>query len=372
MHEKNSQNYCRMFRSLCMRFFVDGVESIFPLDYILRDGLYQRPRGVSGDIKIIGIDERTLERLGPVGTWSRSCYADLLDRLNEDEETRPLVIGFDIIFSGNVDEEGDQAFADRAEKGGNVVTASQLLYSEKAEMDENGIPYYRITGEVLPYEALRKAAISGYTNVAQDSDGTVRRILVEQDYKGESRMMFSQVIYNRYCDEKKIEPETVKQDKTGRTLINYSGKPGDYEYISFVDVLDGKIDTRIFKDCIVLVGAYAGIYAGKIFRKRKSLYSGYTGGTFLCPGAFSVSENENSRSDYSPGGIRFCRAGSMYRAQQQRYHRQYSVRTAYAYRLLHILSGIPLSCSKAEAAKGIECLQKICGAAGCGGNRKEG
>lgn len=228
-----------------------------PLDYILRDGLYQRPRGVSGDIKIIGIDERTLERLGPVGTWSRSCYADLLDRLNEDEETRPLVIGFDIIFSGNVDEEGDQAFADRAEKGGNVVTASQLLYSEKAEMDENGIPYYRITGEVLPYEALRKAAISGYTNVAQDSDGTVRRILVEQDYKGESRMMFSQVIYNRYCDEKKIEPETVKQDKTGRTLINYSGKPGDYEYISFVDVLDGKIDTRIFKDCIVLVGAYA-------------------------------------------------------------------------------------------------------------------
>lgn len=38
-----------------------------------------------------------------------------------------------------------------------------------------------------------------------------------------------------------IEPETVKQDKTGRTLINYSGKPGDYEYISFVDVLDGKL-----------------------------------------------------------------------------------------------------------------------------------
>ena len=86
--------------------FLLTVWNLFsPLDYILRDGLYQRPRGVSGDIKIIGIDERTLERLGPVGTWSRSCYADLLDRLNEDEETRPLVIGFDIIFSGNVDEE---------------------------------------------------------------------------------------------------------------------------------------------------------------------------------------------------------------------------------------------------------------------------
>lgn len=87
-----------MFRSLCVRFLLTVWNLFSPLDYILRDGLYQRPRGVSGDIKIIGIDERTLERLGPVGTWSRSYYADLLDRLNEDEETRPLVIGFDIIF----------------------------------------------------------------------------------------------------------------------------------------------------------------------------------------------------------------------------------------------------------------------------------
>ena len=44
--------------------FLLTVWNLFsPLDYILRDGLYQRPRGVSGDIKIIGIDERTLERL---------------------------------------------------------------------------------------------------------------------------------------------------------------------------------------------------------------------------------------------------------------------------------------------------------------------
>ena len=37
---------------------------ISPLDYIVKDALYQRPRGVSGDIEIIGIDERTLEELG--------------------------------------------------------------------------------------------------------------------------------------------------------------------------------------------------------------------------------------------------------------------------------------------------------------------
>ncbi len=47
-----------------------------PLDYILRDGLYQIPRGVDSRIKIIAIDEATLEELGPIQTWSRSYYAD--------------------------------------------------------------------------------------------------------------------------------------------------------------------------------------------------------------------------------------------------------------------------------------------------------
>lgn len=238
--------------------FLLTVGNLFsPLDYILRDGLYQRPRGVSGEIKIIGIDERTLEELGPVGTWSRQTYADLLDRLNADEDAKPAVIGFDILFSGNVDEAGDLAFAKKAGDSGNVVTASQLLYRDKAERNESGILYYPVTDVVLPYEALREASVYGYTNVAQDSDSTVRRILVEQSYNGSSQTMFPQVIYHLYCEKKGLEPQTVKQDKTGRTLINYSGKPGDYECVSFVDVLNGKIDSRAFKDCIVLVGAYA-------------------------------------------------------------------------------------------------------------------
>ena len=54
-----------------------------------------------------------------------------------------------------------------------------------------------------------------------------------------------------------MSKNTVPTDKYGKTVINYSGKPGDYEHISFVDVINGKIDTRTFKNSIVLVGAYA-------------------------------------------------------------------------------------------------------------------
>ena len=41
------------------------------LDYMVRDKLYQIPRGIDGDIKIIAIDEHTLNEYGPIGTWSR-------------------------------------------------------------------------------------------------------------------------------------------------------------------------------------------------------------------------------------------------------------------------------------------------------------
>ena len=50
---------------------------------------------------------------------------------------------------------------------------------------------------------------------------------------------------------------SIPVDKFGRSQINYSGKPGDYESISMSDVLSGKIDTRAFKGSIILVGAYA-------------------------------------------------------------------------------------------------------------------
>ena len=39
--------------------------------------------------------------------------------------------------------------------------------------------------------------------------------------------------------------------------IYYAGKPFDYEAVSMSDLLSGKVDSRVFTDCIVLVGAYA-------------------------------------------------------------------------------------------------------------------
>lgn len=228
-----------------------------PLDYILRDGLYQIPRGVDGRIKIIAIDEATLEALGPIQTWSRSYYADLIRILNGNEASKPSVIAFDIIFSGYVDTEGDMAFAKEAADSGNVVTASQFIYSEKSEIGEDNLTYYPIEAVVYPYKELYEATAQGYTNVAQDSDGVVRRVSIQETYDKTEQFSFSHAIYALYCEQQGIAANEIKIDRYGKTLINYSGKPNDYEYISMIDVLNGKIDSRTFQDSIVLVGAYA-------------------------------------------------------------------------------------------------------------------
>ncbi len=237
-------------------FITTVYNSFSSLDYIMKDNLYQVPRGVTSRIKIIAIDEETLEEYGPIGTWSRSIYGDLIDKLCTDEYA-PYVIGFDIIFSGNVDEEGDISFAEKAGEYGNVVVASQYVYSEKVSYDNNNNPVYPIENEIYPYEALRENTDFGFTNFSLDSDGCIRRIFTYQDYNGEKEKYFPRLVYENYCIRAGIEIEEPVMDMYGRSLINYSGKPGYYEVLSMRDVLDGKLDPAIFNDSIVLVGAYA-------------------------------------------------------------------------------------------------------------------
>ena len=236
--------------------FLLTITNLFsPLDYIARDRLYQVPRGIESDIKIIGIDAKTLEEYGPIQTWSRSRYADLINKINIDENSKPYIIGIDVLFSGYVDE-GDLALAEAAGKYNNVVVVNQLQYSKKWEKDENGITYYPVNGLANPYKELMEVTSVGYCNVSQDSDGTVRRTIPVETYEGNTYQSFSKVMYEKYCSEVGITPNVIPTDMTGRSIINYSGKPGDYEYLSMVDVLEGTIDPRIFSDSIVFIGAY--------------------------------------------------------------------------------------------------------------------
>ena len=237
--------------------FILTVTNVFRFfDNMAKDSLYQIPRGIDSKIKIIGIDEKTMAELGPIQTWSRSFYADLLRKLNEQAESKPLLVGFDVLFSGNVDE-GDDDFTAAAAESGNVVIVDHLIYGRKLTTNEDGFASYPVESIEEPFESLSSVCNMGYSNVSQDSDGTVRRIIPSEVYEGSEQKMFSNILYEEYCKRKGITPNAVPVDKNGRAIINYSGKPGDYEYVSMIDVLNGNIDARAFTDSIVLVGAYA-------------------------------------------------------------------------------------------------------------------
>ena len=237
--------------------FILTVTNVFRFfDNMAKDSLYQIPRGIDSKIKIIGIDEKTMAELGPIQTWSRSFYADLLRKLNEQAESKPLLVGFDVLFSGDVDA-GDDDFTAAAAESGNVVIVDHLIYGRKLTTNEDGFASYPVESIEEPFESLSSVCNMGYSNVSQDSDGTVRRIIPSEVYEGSEQKMFSNILYEEYCKRKDITPNAVPVDKNGRAIINYSGKPGDYEYVSMIDVLNGNIDARAFTDSIVLVGAYA-------------------------------------------------------------------------------------------------------------------
>lgn len=242
---------------LSVIFHYFGTASLW--DITVSDMLNQRESVTNKDIYIIGIDDKTLEKYGPVNTWSREVPAKLVEILND--KAKPAVIGFDVIYSEEADEEADNHFAEACKEAGNVIVARSFSFKEMPEKDENGkITYnpYHVDYVIEPYERLRESASIGYANTAVDSDGYVRQAMAYIDYEGERAYSLASLVYKKYQEsrgEEAVFPATY--GKSNRFYFTYSGMPGGYNVVSMADVLDGSIDAEIFQDAIVLVGAYA-------------------------------------------------------------------------------------------------------------------
>ena len=152
-------------------FILTYQDVLYSFDNLYKDHFYQIPRAMDNQIKIIAIDERTLQDLGPFGTWSRSTYADILSILAD----YPAVVGFDIMMMGQMDEAGDEAFLETAKAYENVVLASYINYETKVGVDENGksyIDYFHIQQVEIPY--TNDAVKTGFANTSADTDGIIR------------------------------------------------------------------------------------------------------------------------------------------------------------------------------------------------------
>ena len=235
-------------------FLTAYYDLFYSFDCLLRDKVYQTPRGINNKIKIIAIDDETMDVLGPFGTWSRGTYADVISALGDE----PDVIAMDIMIFGDMDSEGDERLKDVCLKSGNVVSGSYINYSSKYTLDDKGKPYidhFNIDGITEPI--ISGQCETGFVNASPDEDGIVRSAFVSAEYDGKSYDSIGAAAYHMYCEKNGIEPHMPSLDDSGRMWISYAGRPYDYEHISLSSVLDGSVDPRIFSGCIVLVGAYA-------------------------------------------------------------------------------------------------------------------
>lgn len=225
----------------------------------------------SKDIVVVAIDEKSLDKLGPLTQWKRSLYASAIEILNSKGAS---AIGVDITFPdrslhGPAD---DDLLASTLKTADNVIMAGRYFFEQGERQFE------------LPNENLKLRADNiGWINVGLDRDGFVRQIPIYTQKGIDSIEAFSLSIARKHLKFPFIKslildgdykygpgidiPVITKVDKAKDEAvhlmyINYSAEPGKFTRMSFSDLLSGINVDRAgnmvdFKDKIVLIGPTA-------------------------------------------------------------------------------------------------------------------
>jgi adenylate cyclase len=111
---------------------------------------------------------------------------ELVNTLNADPENAPAVIGIDVMYFGNKEDdiEGDEYLAQAAKKAGNVVVANQIEFGK--EMDNEGTFNFFVVDQIeQPYNELKNSTKQGFVNTIPDTaDNKVRKSLHKIAYNG--------------------------------------------------------------------------------------------------------------------------------------------------------------------------------------------
>ncbi|MBW1710743.1 MAG: adenylate/guanylate cyclase domain-containing protein [Deltaproteobacteria bacterium] len=317
--------------------FMIGFEYLEVMELKARDFRFKLrgPIEPGPEVVLAVVDEKSLDRIGR-WPWPRSKIADLIRVLDEDGAK---VIGFDIVFGepdkntnmelirrleGEINRRGlknkavsrflakELELADndlilaktiaevktpvvlgyflRIERDKSVahITPEQIreqlknahytfarLSSPNVELDQTDLAQaFMPVANIL---ALSKtAASSGFMNMFQDIDGTVRWIpmvirLHDKYYLPLSlqktlRFYLDDAPASTYVSEVGVEKVMVGKyelptDELGRYLVNYRGPSYTFPHYSIADILEKRFKPGTFKNKIILTGATAvGVY----------------------------------------------------------------------------------------------------------------
>ncbi len=243
-------------------------------------------------VTIVGLDDSSLRAIGryPI---PREDYATALRNL---ENAGAAVVAFDIGFPDPSTPAGDAALHDALAKskipvvlasGGGDTQSTDGQIVQKG-IDERPIHDFRCldanTDVTAPCSAEIPNVTIASTDLVLDADGVVRRIPLAVQPVCFARQTCSTPVIDTlglqayrafelgpgYQTGADVEISNgvatfgsawhTPVDASGQVLINFSGPPGNFNdfghYVSFDKVLDGSASPALFKDKIVLIGAY--------------------------------------------------------------------------------------------------------------------
>ena len=242
--------------------FVQAQGWLYRPEMALADALYCREIAHDGVIKVVGIDQKAFEELGPM-PWSREVYATAIRNLNKYADNKPAVIGVDVLFVGETTPEADDALVQAAAEYGNVVTAEAVNFTDQLVTDGDSfyVKKFGINGYDRVFEKYREVTRQGHINAMLDKDGILRHELLWVEPNENVHLdLFGWVIYQQYCEKNGITPNPKPDaDSNGFFRLPYSALPGRfYDGISIADLYYDRVDGSFFEDgCIVLIGPYA-------------------------------------------------------------------------------------------------------------------
>ncbi|MEA3428128.1 MAG: CHASE2 domain-containing protein [Thermodesulfobacteriota bacterium] len=243
---------------------------------LIRERLNEDKKPIQSNVVIVGIDDRTLNRLGAYNpSRYRRYHIDLLANILKG---KPSAVAYDILFGDPHDDpDVDRRFSEIVKKGpvfsvvfGSAHAQSKQMFKPLADNipDKQGMKFVNENGfESMAPFMLSSLKGTGLANAYPDNDGILRKMPIlfkvqDRLYPTISLEIFRS-INNLPRSKIKIKNNrvitgktTIPVDKYCRALVNIDNTYKIRE-ISFYDVWAGRVPGRFFNDKVVFIAATA-------------------------------------------------------------------------------------------------------------------
>ncbi|MGI6449840.1 MAG: CHASE2 domain-containing protein [Desulfitobacteriia bacterium] len=243
--------------------FLVQFDSFYFVENTLSDKLTLKTRPVDPRIKILAIDEDSLDRIGSF-PWPRDKMAGLIDIVAAGGAT---AVWPDILFTEpSSDPDEDLALAQVVDKYDNVYLPVyfdfQALQKPTRQLEQE---YLKLPAVDIPAERI------GHINILTDKDNVVRKVLLGIPNLEEEIVPIidvrlanlllpedSKITWDQYYNWQRGQEE-ISIDERLQVGFAYASSPAEskFEVIPAWRVMEGEIKPAYFEGSLVLIGPYA-------------------------------------------------------------------------------------------------------------------